>query len=61
MIKFVTIIDGKAMLYTQYDTGNCYAKPVLDGRAKFIPREEFNRIRTDAKYELGKHYEEVVK
>ena len=53
MIKFVTIIDGKAMLYTQYDTGNCYAKPVLEGRAKFIPREEFNRVRTDAKYELG--------
>lgn len=58
MIKFVTIIDGKAL---PSNTGNCYAKPVLEGRAKFISREEFNRVRTDAKYELGKHYEEVVK
>lgn len=62
MIKFVTIIDGKAMLYTKYDSGGCYVKPILGGKSTPISTHEFETTHEQAKQDIqNTYYTEVVK
>ena len=59
MIKFVTVIDGKFILYAKYSSKNCYKKSVLNGKAESISADEFNLAYEAAKSKQP--FEEIEK
>lgn len=62
MIKFVAVVDDKLMLYTKYDSGGCYAKPILKGKSIPISTHEFETTQEQAKQDIqNTYYTEVVK
>ena len=59
-MKFLTIEDGKTVLYTwQKSNGTYYRKPVLDGKAKRINSADFWAAYSAARTRIKQYFEVV--